>query len=54
MTAEHRENPPPSKKKKPYRIPQLTRHGKLVDLTTGGTGQAKETSGGQSSKRPTG
>jgi hypothetical protein len=40
--------------KKPYARPQLTAHGRLVELTTGGTGSAKETSPGQSSKRPTG
>jgi len=33
--------------KKPYRAPSLRRYGQLKDLTTGGTGNANESSSGQ-------
>ena len=33
--------------KKPYRAPSLRRYGRLKDLTTGGTGNANESSSGQ-------
>jgi len=34
-------------KKKEYRTPELEEHGALKDLTTGGSGNAQETSMGQ-------
>jgi len=37
--------------KKPYRAPSLRRYGPLKDLTTGGTGNANESSSG-SKPRP--
>ena len=37
--------------KKPYRAPSLRRYGQLKDLTTGGTGNALESSSG-SKPRP--
>ena len=36
-----------STKKKPYESPRLTEYGKLADLTTGGTGNANESSQSQ-------
>jgi hypothetical protein len=33
--------------RKPYTQPTLTRYGQLKDLTTGGSGNAQETSNGQ-------
>ena len=41
-----------SKPKKEYTPPKFNRFGSIAELTSGGTGTASETAGGQSSRRP--
>jgi hypothetical protein len=43
MTSRPEEN---ARKTKPYKKPVLTEYGKLKDLTTGGSGNANESSSG--------
>ena len=45
-----RESAKNSPAKKPYQRPSVVRYGKLQDLTTGGTGNASESSQGQRPK----